>query len=75
MSKYQVSIIIAASNGIEVEADSPEEAAEIAYRHDKAFPMLCHHCAREVEIGDTYNVIVYDESGMNELYNDGEPTA
>jgi len=71
MNKYNVSISFGASNGIEVEADSPEQAAEMAYNHDSASPSLCHQCSKEVELGDAVSVTVFDETGLDELFCDG----
>ena len=62
MSKYRVTMIQTASTSVEVEADSVEDAREQALNTDEAMPILCHQCACEVELGDTYQTIVYDEN-------------
>lgn len=69
MENYEVSILIDASNGMTVNAASPEIAADLAYESDKAQPSLCHHCASEVTLGDCTGIIVFDVSGK-EVYND-----
>jgi len=68
--EYNVSLIFSADMGITVNADSPEEAAEIAYSSDQATPSLCHQCANDVNLGDCVRVIVYD-SDDNEVLDDG----
>ena len=50
--EYDVSILIDASNGISVKAESPEHAAELAYDSEGVSPGLCHHCSSAVEVGD-----------------------
>ena len=68
MSKYSVTGIIDASVGCDVEAETPLEAAEAAYDVLDA-PGLCHHCARDVDLGDLVSLIIFDEGG-NEVFND-----
>ena len=59
MAKYRVAGIISASVELGVyEADSPEEAEEMADDSDNWNPSLCHHCAHEVDLGDVYEVTV-----------------
>ena len=70
MSKYSVSLIFSADSGVDIEADSPEEAAELAYNSNEASPSLCHQCARDVNLGDCIRTIVYDENGA-EVFDDG----
>ena len=62
--KYTVIGIVDAVVYEEVEASSPEEAAE-----NVSSPSLCHQCCREVEIGDIMFVRVLDEAG-NEIWTD-----
>lgn len=70
MSNYSVSLIFSADWGIDIEAESPEEAAESAYNHDESSVSVCHQCAGHINIGDCIRVIVYDENG-NEVLDDG----
>lgn len=70
MSKFSVSLVFSADSGLDVEADSPEEAAEIAYNSNEANPSLCHECAGEVNLGDCIRVIVHDENDK-EVFDDG----
>lgn len=70
MENYNVSLIFSADWGVEVQANSPEEAAEKAYNSDEASSSVCHQCAGNINIGDCIRVIVYDESG-EEVLDDG----
>lgn len=67
--RYEVALIFSANNGLMVESETPEEAAEIAANSEKASVRLCHHCARTINLGDHVRTIVYDEGG-NEVYDD-----
>ena len=69
MSKYSVSVIFDACKCVDVEAESPEQAANIAY-DEAGYVGLCHQCSGEVEMGDAVRAIVYDESG-DEVADDG----
>ena len=74
MAKYDVTILIDACNGVTVDAESPDDAADLAYDSDGASPGICHYCSRVVELGDCLGVIVYDESGeevLNDTVSDG----
>lgn len=51
--KWTVSLSGYASTTVEVEADTVEEAAELA--EAEAHVSLCHHCARDVEVGDEWD--------------------
>ena len=68
MPKYYCTVIIDASVNIEIEADSPEEAADKAMEHDRSFVTLCHQCSRDLDTGDAIRVIVCDQSGDCLLY-------
>lgn len=54
---YSVTLLLAADTGLDVEAGSPEEAADIAAQEHCA--SLCHHCARHLNLGDVCGEIVY----------------
>ena len=71
MTKYYVTVIFDASKQIEVEADSPEDAAQKAYESDECYVSLCHRCSHEIDMGDAVRAFVYDESCTEELYDDG----
>lgn len=62
MNKYSVSIIFDASKCVEVNAESPEEALDLAC-DEAGYVSLCYQCSGEVEVGDAVRAIVYDESG------------
>lgn len=60
MPRYNVTLIFDSSQTVEVEAESPEQAAEIA--ESNAEPLsLCHQCSGEVNGGDCIGVHVYDD--------------
>lgn len=53
--KYRVMLVSSASISIEVEADSPETAADLAV--DAAYASLCHECSREVTLSGDWDAI------------------
>lgn len=58
MNTYEVTLLVDACIYLQVAANSPEEAAEIA--DEKAGHVcLCHQCSDEIETGDTYGAHVY----------------
>lgn len=67
--QYECTVLLDASNGQTVFANSPEEAAELA--QDAAMEdgagSLCHYCSRHTDTGDIYGVVVYE--GDNEVLN------
>lgn len=71
MSKqqYECTVLLDASNGQTVFANSPEEAAELA--QDAAMEdgagSLCHYCSKHTDTGDIYGVVVYEDD--NEVLN------
>ena len=70
MNKYRVTLIFDATNSIEVNAASIDEALDKAYNSEKSRVTLCHQCAKEIDIADITRVIVYDDKG-NEVFDDG----
>lgn len=53
MAKYRVYGIWTASKVIgEYEADSQEEAEQMALNDNNNHASLCHHCAHEIELSD-----------------------
>ena len=62
MPKYTVCYSIMGSGTIEVEAETPEKAVEIA--EGEAYVSVCHQCAREIEDPELYEITgVIDEAG------------
>lgn len=61
--KYSVTVIFDASVSVEVEAESADQAIELAMEHERMCPGLCHQCADEIELGDAMRAIVYDDKG------------
>ena len=56
MKTYSVLITFDASIVVKVEANSEEEAKEIAMEVADA-PSICHHCAQHVEVGDLLQAV------------------
>ena len=50
--RYGVTLVVAASIYIEVEADSKEEAMDKASEHDDCYVSLCYQCSQGLEVGD-----------------------
>ena len=65
MPKYSVMGLIDATTWEDVEANTPQEAADNADLHVS----LCHQCSRKMNVGDPLGYIVTDEDG-NEVYVD-----
>lgn len=65
MSKqqYECTVLIDASNGQTVMAESPQEAAELACDAavEEGAGSLCHYCSKHTEAGDVYGVVVYQD--------------
>lgn len=59
MAKFTVMGLVSATVYADVEADSPEEAMEQA----ELSASVCHQCAKELEVGDVYDMQVVDEAG------------
>lgn len=53
--KWRVNVLYFASQVVEVDADSKEEAQEKAI--ERGGVVLCHHCADELDIGDSYDAV------------------
>ena len=54
MSTYHVLLHQTVGTVLDVEAESTEDAIEKAYA--EAPSSLCHHCAREVEMGNDWEI-------------------
>ena len=52
MAKFTVTLLYDASETIEVEADSCDEAIDLAGKEARA--NLCYHCSRHLDLGDVY---------------------
>lgn len=70
-NKYDVSLLYVGTVNMEVEADSPQEALEIAYYSDEAYVALCHHCDGEITLNDDPKGMVYlgDECQLDDTYS------
>lgn len=62
MPRYVVPFVQTAATYIEVEADSKDEAVELAWQEVDA--SLCHHCSRRVELSGDWDP---DHSGVEVL--------
>lgn len=60
MSRYECTLLYDASNGVNVEAESVEEAIERAYKKAPHVG-LCHECSGELDVGDLIGMIVYHD--------------
>lgn len=64
MQKYIVMGLVDATVTREVEADSPEEAAQKA----ELCVSICHQCSGELDVGDVYTVRVMNENCTEQLW-------
>lgn len=62
MGNWNVTVVFDASKGVDVEADNAEEAVEKAY-DAVGGASLCHHCARELDVGDPVFALAYGPDG------------
>lgn len=60
MSEYECTVIYDASSNCTVDADSVEGAIDQAYEKAGG-ASLCHHCSRNLDLGDVVGVIVYKD--------------
>ena len=63
LKRYSCTVIVDASAGFNVEASSPEDAAEKAecLAAESGATSICHQCSANLDIGDFCGVMVYDE--------------
>ena len=63
LKRYSCTVLVDASTGFNVEAISPEDAAEKAENlaAELGATSICHQCSANLEIGDFCGVMVYDE--------------
>ena len=60
MKKYRATIFVDANVTVEVDANSEEEAKNLAM--DTAeIPCLCHQCDKKLDVGDFLDVVIIDE--------------
>ena len=65
--KYECTVIFDASSSVSVEADTPEEAAQLAEDMVQGNQTLCHQCSNDLNTGDSLGVHVYNEECTEEL--------
>ena len=65
--KYECTVIFDASSSVIVEADTPEEAAQLAEDMVQGNQTLCHQCSNDLNTGDSLGVHVYNEECTEEL--------
>lgn len=58
MKKFRIILLYDASELVEVEAETEEEAIDKA--HQQAMACLCHQCANHLSLGDIIEEIVDD---------------
>ncbi len=56
MKKYRVILTVDATTTVDVEANSEEEALELALEQAE-MPSVCHYCAEKIDIGDIIEAI------------------
>lgn len=76
MNKYRVMFLHHASSWTElIEADTPEDALELANNSSAASPSLCCHCSNGLDIDEPgHNAGVFDEDGNEVLCLEVETT-
>ncbi len=70
MNHYTLMHVLNASTFEDVEASTPEEAAKKA---KNAYAFVCHHCAKDVEIGEVYRTVVLDAEGDEVWCDEKDP--
>lgn len=58
MANYSVTVLFDATKGMDIEADSPDEAEEKVLKK-VGMPCLCHQCSDEVEVAEAIGAFVY----------------
>lgn len=66
--KLSAHIGIDCGKGGEVEGDTIEECVDKAWE-EFGYASLCHQCAHEVDMGDSYSLTLFDEQGET-VYED-----
>ena len=59
---YIVTLIASASVDVNVEAESRDEAIELAYQNSSS-PSLCRHCSSKLDVGSFFDEIVTEADG------------
>lgn len=67
MTKYQCTVIFDASASVEVEADTPEDAAIQAEEMTSGRQHLCHQCSNDLSTGGSIGVHVYNDECTEQL--------
>lgn len=65
MPNYEVCVVVDASVTVDIDADTPEEATELAEDQvlRKGYASLCHQCSRNLNMGDPIGAVVSDGTG------------
>lgn len=63
--KYTVLLQSAAGTWVDVEADTPQEAAQRG--EEDAHVSICHQCAGQVDVGDEWEVVEVLDEDSNEV--------
>jgi len=56
VKKWSVTVLVDASVTVEVEAETAEEARELALGKAET-PGLCHYCSNSLDVGDPYRAM------------------
>ncbi|WEG13967.1 hypothetical protein PU629_06260 [Pullulanibacillus sp. KACC 23026] len=63
MSKFNVYAVVTATKYIgEFEAETKEEAEQMAWESEDAYVSVCHQCANEVDGAEIERMVVEEES-------------
>ena len=75
MAIYDVHAVGWIDTGFEVEADSLDEAEELAFESDKLYVSLCHQCAREWNPGEANVASIVNRNDETETREFPDPEA
>lgn len=65
LKKYHVyGVCLATTPSIEIEAETDEQAIDLADEQDIWPPSICHYCSKEIELGGDIEIAVANESGL-----------
>lgn len=66
MTLFNVVLIVAANHVIsKIQADTPEEASDIALNQGE--PQLCHHCSDKYDLSDCYKTVAINQETEEEF--------
>jgi hypothetical protein len=66
MKRYTVTLIYDCTWSVEVEAETPEQAEDLAYNHEDLPGSLCHQCSNTFDLGDVIEAMVEEREAKDE---------